>query len=110
MNIIEEGTTFGFNSEYWTNDMLLNEHTSPDEMKDAKYQAFLNTPFQSIRMCVDSPDSNCISHNFDNVWTSARDLFSAGYEPQPTLDQNRILEVYGPVEGSYAVSYTHYIT
>ena len=49
MQIIEDDT-FGYNSAYWTNDALLNENSSPSDYVNAKYAAFLNTPFNTIRI------------------------------------------------------------
>ena len=104
MQIIED-STFGFSSPYWTNDELLNEDTAITDEVNAKYAAFLNVPFQAIRMCVGNYQSNCVTYTFDDTWSSAKDLFNAGYIRDSSLNQARILEVYGPEAGSYQVSY-----
>ena len=103
MKIVED-STFGFSSPYWTNNKLLNKDSHFSSNANAKYAAFLSTPFKTIRMCVDSRGRNCISHTFPEVWKSAKDLFSAGYIHTPELPQNKLLEIFGPKKGSYRVS------
>ena len=104
MQIIED-LTFGFSSPYWTNNQLMNENSAITDQVNAKYSAFLNVPFQEIRICVGDVDSNCVSHTFDNVWSSAKELFNAGYVRDTLVDHNGILRVFGPKSGSYRVSY-----
>ena len=101
---IKEDSTFGYNSAYWTNDQFLNENSSITDNVNAKYPSFLSTSFKTIRICSESPDDNCVSYTFDQVWNNAKELFSAGYIRASTLDQSKMLEVFAPVKGSYAVS------
>ena len=104
MQIIED-STFGYNSAYWTNDQLLNENSAITENVNAKYSSFLSTSFDTIRMCSEGPDSNCVSHTFDRVWNNAKELFNAGYIREPSLDQSEILKVFAPKKGAYSVSF-----
>ena len=101
---IKEDSTFGYNSAYWTNDQFLNENSSITDNVNAKYPSFLSTSFKTIRICSEGPDGNCVSYTFDHVWNNAKELFSAGYIRAPTIDQSKMLEVFAPVKGSYAVS------
>ena len=103
MQIIED-STFGFSSSYWTNDQLLNENSAMTDHVNAKYSSFLNVPFNEIRMCVGEVASNCVSHTFGKVWSSAKELFNAGYIRDPSVQKNGILRAYGPTPGSYQVS------
>ena len=43
-------------------------------------------------MCVGAPGENCVEHTFDSAWCSAKELFSAGYIKDTTVDQAAILE------------------
>ena len=104
MQIIED-STFGYNSAYWTNDRLLNENSAINDNVNAKYPTFLSTSFKIIRMCSEGPDTNCVSHIFDQVWNNAKELFSAGYIREPSLNQSEILKVFSPRKGSYSVSF-----
>ena len=99
---IMEDSTFGFSSLYWTNDELLNENSVITEEVNAKYPAFLNTAFKEIRACV---GDNCFYHTFDNVLSSAKELFTKGYIRDPSVDKDGILNTYSPQPGSYAVRY-----
>lgn len=101
---INKDSTFGYNSPYWTNAQLLNENSAITDNVNAKYATFLSTNFDIIRMCSGGPESNCASHFFDRVWNNAKELFSAGYIPESTLNQSQILNVLGPMIGTYAVS------
>ena len=105
---IKEDSTFGYNSAYWTNDQLLNEDSAITDNVNAKYSSFLSTSFNIIRMCSGGPDSNCAVHTFDIIWNSAKELFSAGYTREPTLDQSQILKVLAPKKGTYAVSFIRF--
>ena len=104
MKIIKDHT-FGYSSGYWTNDNLLNEDSALAEKVNAKYSSFLNQPFTTIRMCSEGPNTNCIIHTFDHEWGNAKELFSAGYIREPTLDQSKLLKVLAPTKGTYAVSF-----
>ena len=101
---IKADSTFGYNSAYWTNDQLLNENSAINDNVNAKYSSFLSTSFKVIRICSEGPDSNCAFHTFDRVWNNAKELFSAGYIREPTLDQSEILKVFAPKKGTYSVS------
>ena len=98
---IAEDATFGYSSGYWTNTQLLNENSDVNENNNAKYAEFNNVPFSKLRMCIGSPTNNCVEHEFDKEYSSARELFSAGYIRDPTVDQQGILDAFGPTEGSY---------
>ena len=103
MRIIED-STFGYTSPLWTNDDLLNENSNLTDNVNAKYASFLSAPFNTIRMCSQSVDSNCVSYTFENmVWNSAKDLFNSGYQQAPDQDQAGILAVFGPKKGDYKV-------
>lgn len=102
MTIIED-STFGYDSAYWTNTALLNDNSSPNDNVNAKYSAFLNIPFHTIRMCSGSVDTNCVSYTFDKIWNSARELFNSGFQRATDQDQAKILDVFGPTSGDYAV-------
>ena len=104
MQIIED-STFGYSSAYWTNDQLLNGSSAITDNVNAKYPSFLSTSFDTIRMCSEGPDSNCVSHKFDHVWNNAKELFGAGYLREPSLDQSEILNVFSPEKGTYSVSF-----
>merc|ERR1712176_1739789 len=95
MKIISSGTTFGYSSKYWTDSRTLNPTSSLTQAKDAKYPAFMKTPFSMIRMCVGAPDTNCVTHEFDKVYKSARDLFNAGYIRDTSVDQKGIERAFG---------------
>ena len=101
---IMEDDTFGYSSGYWTNDDLLNENSALSDNVNAKYSAFLTQPFSMIFLCSGSPDTNCVSYTFDQEWTNAKDLFSAGHIRDPSINQPGILKVFGPEEGTYSVS------
>ena len=96
--------TFGYNSGYWRNDQLLNENSALSEKVNAKYSGFLSQPFKMIRLCSRGPDTNCISHTFDHEWQNAKELFNAGHIRDISIDQPGILRIFGPEDGTYAVS------
>ena len=100
---VGETSTLGFSSPLWTNTALLNEASPVGEMKDAKYSQFNTEPFKRIRMCVGSPESNCVTHVFSQRYESAKALFSAGYIRDESVDKDGILSNFGPVEGTYRV-------
>eukprot|EP00438_Fugacium_kawagutii_P001911 Skav218218 [mRNA] locus=scaffold1375:86487:92544:- [translate_table: standard] len=98
---ISQGTVLGYESELWTNAELLNP-TSPEDMPDnAKYQAYLDTPFKRLRACVGSSNGRCVQHSFDVEWSSAQALFSAGYIPDSTVDQAGWIQALGATPGSF---------
>ena len=98
---VGETSTLGFSSPLWTNTALLNEASAVDTIEDAKYKEFNTEPFKRIRMCVGSPKSNCVDHVFSREYDSARALFSAGYIRDSRVDQNGILDAFGPPSGTY---------
>eukprot|EP00439_Symbiodinium_sp_Y106_P057072 s365_g8.t1 len=98
---VGETSTLGFSSPLWTNTALLNEASPVDTVEDAKYKEFNAEPFERIRMCVGSPESNCVVHDFSKRYSSARALFSAGYIRDESVDKDGILSSFGPVKGSY---------
>lgn len=98
---VSYGPELGFSSPYWTNFALLNEGSLDKEPQNAKYLAFLETSFNRITMCIDSPTGNCVTHTFGCMWTSARQLFSNGYIRDPNVDQAGILKAFAPREGDY---------
>eukprot|EP00971_Amphidinium_carterae_P210223 4170923-Amphidinium_carterae.1 len=57
-------SVWGYDSELWVDENLLNASASFDEAANAKYAAFLSVPFRRIRMCVGSPNQNCVEHSF----------------------------------------------
>jgi len=85
----------GFNSEYWTNSVLLNEQSPVAEAGNAKYAAFNDAPVTQIRLCMDSPEDNCFEHTLPSPQTSAHSLFSAGYIEDRTFDKEDLLSVLG---------------
>ena len=94
---IAEDSVFGYNSPYWTNDVLLNENSSPLDNVNAKYAAFLITSFNTIRMCSGSVDTNCVSYTFNTTWDSARELFDSPFIRAADQSQDLILKVFGAV-------------
>ena len=104
---IKNDSTFGYSSSYWTDDSLLNALSSPTDNVNAKYATFLNKPFNTIRMCSGSVDTNCVQYTFDDkIWSSAKELFNSGFQRATDQDQARILQVFGPTEGDYKVHET----
>jgi len=94
---IDSDDTFKYNSDYWKDDNLLNENSSPSVQENAKYPTFLNTKFNNITVCVGSEIENCYSHKFeDKVWNSAKELFNAEYVRED-LDVDAIVLAYQAV-------------
>jgi len=94
-------STLGYSSKYWEDDKLLDANSPVESAGNAKYAAFLNTPFKQIRMCIGAPTTNCVKHAFQKEWSNAKELFTAGYIRDATLDRDAILDVFGPKKGSY---------
>ena len=90
MQIIED-STFGFSSSYWTNDALLNENSAIDEKVNAKYASFLSKSFNTIRMCSEVENTNCVSYTFEKTWDNPKQLFSSGFQRATDQDQAKIL-------------------
>ena len=85
--------TFGYDSKYWTDTKTLRPTSALEKKEDAKYPAFLNAPFSSIRVCVGQPtakpaSTNCVTHTFPVTYANAKTLFSSGYIRDPNLDQS----------------------
>ena len=94
-------TKFGYASALWTDSNLFNQNSPATTEEDAKYQEFNTVPFRKIRMCVGSPDSNCVEHVFTRTYSSARALFSSGYIADSEVRKDDLLKAFGPAEGSY---------
>ncbi|CAE7219632.1 FCPA [Symbiodinium sp. CCMP2456] len=92
---------FGYTSSLWTNSNVFNSNSPATTAEDAKYSAFNTVPFRRVRMCVGSPDSNCVYHSFPWTYKSARELFSSGYVADSTVSKDDMLRAMGPEEGSY---------
>jgi len=101
MKVGTQTDKLGFSSALWTNDQLLNENSPMQDSTDAKYAAYLNVPFKEIRMCIGSPESNCVTHQFSKSYDSAKALFSAGYIRDQTVKRDEILKAFGVTPGSY---------
>ena len=80
---------------------MLNEASVVDTIEDAKYKEFNTEPFKRIRMCIGSPESNCVEHVFSKKYDNAKALFSAGYIRDETVKRDEILSKFGPAKGSY---------
>ena len=93
--------TLGFSNSLWTNSDLLNEASAPATEEDAKYSAFNTEPFKRVRMCVGSPESNCVEHVFSKKYDNAKALFSAGYIRDKSVKRDEILSTFGPAKDSY---------
>jgi len=101
MKVGTQTDKLGFSSALWTNDQLLNQNSPMQDSTDAKYAAYLNVPFKEIRMCIGSPESNCVTHKFSKSYDSAKALFSAGYIRDQTVKRDEILKAFGVTPGSY---------
>merc|ERR1719471_2533188 len=93
--ILGDGTMWGYSSDLWTSDNLLNWDNTVDDVEDAKFEAFNFESFTKIRMCVDAAKTNCVEHEFDQEYALAQALFSAGYVRDATLDQEGIIGAFG---------------
>ncbi|CAE7477052.1 PKHD1L1 [Symbiodinium sp. CCMP2456] len=96
-----DGGLLGYDSELWDNVELLNEDSPEGEPVNAKYPAFLNVPFTRLRACVGSAHGHCVHHKFDTPWSSALELFSAGYVRDHTVDQAGLVQALGAKPGTY---------
>jgi len=85
----------GYSSPYWTNADLLNTDSAVEEEANAKYAAFNNVAFTTIRLCVGSPSTNCYEHTLSSEHSSAHSLFSGDFIRDTQIDQSRLLEVLG---------------
>lgn len=86
--------TFRYSSPYWTNDETL--HADDPAQANRKLRAFNDVKFDTIRGCVGSPRSNCMTYQFPNVWASARDLFSSSSIKKGDLKQSDFDRVFTP--------------
>ena len=101
MKVGSKTDKLGFSSPLWTNTDVLNEASPMQEEVDAKYAEYLSVPFKEIRMCVGSPTSNCVTHQFSKTYDNAKALFSAGYIRDTSVKRDEILKAFGPTPGSY---------
>ena len=80
--LILKGTTdatFNYTANYWTTSNTLNETDLTLTAASAKYESFNTLSFESIRGCVTTPTTNCVSHTFSSTKSSALALFSGSY-------------------------------
>ena len=98
---LADGGILGYDSELWGNVELLNENSPEGEPVNAKYQHYLDVPFTRLRACVGSAHGHCVHHKFDTAWSSALELFSAGYVRDHTVDQAGMIQALGAKPGSY---------
>lgn len=91
MKMASGSSTLSYSSSYWTDMALLNENASPRAAGDAKYAAFLKGPVDKIRICTDQPygttGARCYEHALPSIFDSPKDLFSAGYVEDQTIDK-----------------------
>eukprot|EP00971_Amphidinium_carterae_P045452 894446-Amphidinium_carterae.1 len=92
---------WGYDSVLWSNDTLLTGLAAFDEADNVKYAEYLTVPFRRIRMCVGSPEQNCIEHSFARKWSSARELFSQDEIRDLDVQQHAFLRAFGAKEGEY---------
>jgi hypothetical protein len=78
---------FNYNSPYWENTDTLHPNSAVESAQDAKYPAFMTERFNSITMCVGGPFASCVEHRLQSHYESARDLFSAGFIRDESIDQ-----------------------
>lgn len=93
--------TLGYSSQYWTNSALLNENSDIGAVGNAKYNAFNTAPFNKVKLCVGSPNGNCVEHLVGQRYDNARSLFSAGYIRDDTFSRQDFLTTFGPPAGDY---------
>jgi len=87
----DNSTTFYYSSPYWTTNNTLNATDLTLNPATVKYPAFNTVPFTTIRGCIGSATSNCLTHTFGSQISSALSLFSGGYRnegPDRTAFQN----------------------
>ena len=101
MKVGSKTDKLGYSSPLWTNTELLNQASPMQEEADAKYAEYLSVPFKEIRMCVGSPTSNCVTHQFSKTYDNAKALFSSGYIRDATVKRDELLKAFGPTPGSY---------
>ncbi|CAJ1365276.1 unnamed protein product [Effrenium voratum] len=96
-----EGGLLGYDSELWSNAELLNPDSPEDMPGNAKYQAYMDTPFKRLRACVGTAYGSCVSHSFDSAYSSASALFTAGYVRDFSVDQGGLIQALGAKPGTY---------
>eukprot|EP00439_Symbiodinium_sp_Y106_P059475 s1671_g8.t1 len=96
-----DGEDLGYESKLWENTELLNPDSPEGVPVNAKYPAYLDLPFTHIQACVGSPHGHCVHHRFATPWASARELFSAGYVRDSTVDQAGFVQAFGASPSSY---------
>lgn len=96
-----------YDSPLWENSETLNPNSPPEADEHAKYSAFHMQAFKTIKMCMGGPaghtNSNCVIHELENEYTSARQLFTSGFVSDERIDQEGIIEAFGVTPGSYRV-------
>lgn len=78
---------FHYEDAHWENDAVLNENSPEATEEDAKYATFMSASFNTIRLCVGGPSMNCMDHELPQTYASARELFTAGYIEDNTMDR-----------------------
>lgn len=105
---LSDDNTFGYSSAYWTNDDLYNGDDTEAILRNAKFAAFLDTPFTIFMVCfnapyqlngANSPNPNCVKHTFATPYSSAKALFNAGFVSVPNIDQEGLVRATGHVLG-----------
>lgn len=79
--------TFHFAHPHWENDLLFNANSPEAKEEDAKYATFMSASFNTIRLCVGGPSMKCMDHTLPQTYGSARELFTAGYIEDNTMDK-----------------------
>lgn len=87
-----------YDASWWTDQALLDENSNPEQAGDAKYAAFGQGPVDKIRICTDFPyghsSARCYEHTLPSTYSSARDLFSAGYIEDQTIDKMAMYSIF----------------
>lgn len=101
-------TVWGWSSSLWMNTETLEPNSPEEEEINAKYPAFNEIGFNTIRICVGeptqttptgSPTGNCFDHTLAQSYSSLQALFSAGFIRDDSLDQGHILHTFGVAPG-----------
>lgn len=78
---------FIYSSPYWENTDTLNPASPVETVEDAKYETFMSSRFNSIRLCPGGPTTQCINHRLQQTYESAHELFTAGFIRDESIDQ-----------------------
>merc|ERR1712216_855575 len=73
------GSLFYYDSLYWTNNALLHPASPLADNEDAKYDAYLNHPFNYMKVCRDANQKTCWTYKFGKIYKNAKELFSGPY-------------------------------